>query len=431
MANIKILFWIMNTGLIFYLIFFQRKETESTWAWILLLLNFPVLGFVLFLLTGQSVPKQKRSQKQEYIGSITEDNHVEILTSGEEKFKALFTDIKSARKEILIQYYIFKEDFLFQYLRELLYKKASEGVTVRVLYDSLGSRKISRRSWKKMQKKGVEVKCFRHSFFSTFLSAFSGFNYRNHRKILVIDQYIGYIGGYNIGKEYLGLEPKFGFWRDTHFRIVGSAVHSLRNVFMEDWGESEYFSVLRGGQGGSAVQMVTSGPNSASPHIRNVYLRCISGARKKIWIQTPYFIPDAAILNALKMALLSGKEVKLMIPQKPDHMFVYWATLYYAAELLEMGARIFIYQKGFLHAKGVIMDEEVYCYGTANMDIRSFSLNYEMNAIVYGQEEVRKMCVIFENDLKDCKELTIQEYGSRSPQIRIKEQISRLLSPLL
>ena len=200
---------------------------------------------------------------------------------------------------------------------------------------------------------------------------------------------------------------------------------------MEDWGESEYFSSWKGGQGGSAVQMVTSGPNSISPHIRNVYLRCISGAKKKIWIQTPYFVPDAAILNALKLALLSGKEVKLMIPKKPDHMFVYWATLYYVAELLEMGARIFIYQKGFLHAKGVIMDEEVYCYGSANMDIRSFSLNYEMNAIVYGQEEVKKMSAVFEKDLEDCKELTAQEYDSRSVQIRIKEQISRLLSPLL
>ncbi len=431
MEKVKILFLIINTGLIFYLIFFQRKETESTWAWILLLLNFPILGLILFLLTGQSIPKQKLSKRREYIGAITEDNHVEILTSGEEKFKALFADIKNARKEILVQYYIFKEDFLFQYLRELLYKKASEGVTVKILYDSLGSRKISGRRWKKMQKKGVEVKCFKHSFFSTFLSALSGFNYRNHRKILVVDQYIGYIGGYNIGKEYLGMEPRFGFWRDTHFRIVGSAVNSLRNVFMEDWGESKYFSTLNGGKGGSAVQMITSGPNSVSPHIRNVYLRCISGAKKKIWIQTPYFIPDAAILNALKLALLSGKEVKLMIPQKPDHMFVYWATLYYAAELLQMGAKIFIYQKGFLHAKGVIMDDEVYCYGTANMDIRSFSLNYEMNAIVYGQEEVRKMCAIFEKDLKDCKELTVQEYDARSLQIRVKEQVSRLLSPLL
>ena len=179
------------------------------------------------------------------------------------------------------------------------------------------------------------------------------------------------------------------------------------------------------------MQMVTSGPTSYSPHIRNVYLRCIGNAKKHIRIQTPYFIPDAAVLNALKLALLSGKDVFLMIPGKPDHMFVHWASLYYAAELLKMGAKIYIYEKGFLHAKGIIMDDEIYCYGTANMDVRSFHLNYEINAIVYGRDEVKKMCDIFEKDLLDCRQLTFQEYASRGLKIRIKEHISRLLSPLL
>ena len=428
---VRTLFRVINVVLILDLIFRGKKETESTWAWILLLLNFPIIGFVLFLLTGQSIPKQKRNKNEEYIGVITEDNHVDILTTGEEKFAAVFADIVNAKKEILIQYYIFKDDFLFEKLRELLYKKVSEGVSVRVLYDRLGSRKVRSRRWKEIYGKGIEVKCFKHSFFSPFLSAVSGFNYRNHRKILVVDGYIGYIGGYNVGKEYLGMDRRFGFWRDTHFRLVGSAVDSLRNVFLEDWGEKKGCIPLQGGVGGSVVQMVASGPISTSPHIRNVYLRCISGAKEKIWIQTPYFVPDMIVLNALKLALLSGKEVRLMIPCKPDHMFVYSATLYYAAELLQMGAKIYIYQKGFLHAKGIIMDEEVYCFGTANMDIRSFHLNYEVNAIVYGQEEVKKMCSIFKKDLEDCKELTLQEYTSRSLQHRIKEQISRLLSPVL
>lgn len=179
------------------------------------------------------------------------------------------------------------------------------------------------------------------------------------------------------------------------------------------------------------MQMVVSGPTSPSPHIRNVYLRCIGNAKKKIQIQTPYFIPDEPVLNALKLALLSGKEVYLMLPKKPDHMFVYWASLYYAAQLLEMGAKVYIYQTGFLHTKGMIMDEDIYCYGTANMDIRSFHLNYEINAIVYGREEVKKMCEFYRHDLENCKQLTAQEYASRSLKIRIKEQISRLLSPLL
>lgn len=428
---IRTLFRIINIGLILYLVFYGKKETESTWAWILLLLNFPIAGFLLFLLTGQSIPKQQWNKKEEYMGVLTEDNHVDILTTGEEKFAAVFSDILNAKKEILIQYYIFKDDFLFEQLRQLLYKKVSEGVKVRVLYDRLGSRKVHGRRWRELIRKGVDVKCFKHSFLSPFLSTVSGFNYRNHRKILIVDGYIGYIGGYNVGKEYLGMESRFGFWRDTHFRMVGSCVDSLRNIFLKDWGEKDALTVLQGGFGGSAVQMVASGPTSASAHIRNVYLRCISGAKEKIWIQTPYFVPDTVVLNALKLALLSGKEVKLMIPCKPDHMFVYSATLYYAAQLLQMGGRVYIYQKGFLHAKGIIMDEEVYCFGTANMDIRSFHLNYEVNAIVYGQEEVKKMCMIFERDLEACKELTLQEYASRSLQTRIKEQISRLLSPLL
>lgn len=430
MERVKTCFLIINVGLIFYLIFVEKKETESTWAWVLLLFNFPILGLVLFLLTGQTIPKQKKTGGQT-VGGVTEDNFVEILTTGEEKFQRVFTDILNAKKEILIQYYIFKEDFLFQKLREVLYKKTAEGVKVKVLYDRLGSRKIPQSKWKEMKEAGVEVKCFQHGLWRNLLSIISGFNYRNHRKIIVIDNYIGYLGGYNIGKEYLGLESRFGFWRDTHLRIVGSAVSSLRNVFYLDFGAKDEGEVMKGGVGGCAVQVVISGPTSESPHIRNVYLRCISNAKKKISIQTPYFIPDTAVLNALKMALLSGKEVYLMLPCKPDHMFVYWASFYYAGELLQMGARVYIYQKGFLHAKGMIMDEEVYCYGTANMDIRSFHLNYEINAIVFGGGEAEKMYTIFEKDKQDCKELTLQEYASRSLKIRIKEHISRLLSPLL
>ena len=428
---IRTLFRVLNIMLILDLVFRGEKETESTWAWILLLLNFPIIGFLLFLLTGQRMPKQEWKNKEEYIGGLTEDNHVDILATGEEKFSAVFSDIMNAKKEILIQYYIFKDDFLFENLKQLLYKKVTEGVKVRVLYDRLGSRRMRKRRWRELKSKGIEVKSFKHRVKNPVVSTVFGLNYRNHRKILVVDGYIGYIGGYNVGKEYLGMDHRFGFWRDTHFRLVGSVVDSLRNIFLEDWGECGNFVPLQGGGGGSAVQVVSSGPRTSSPHIRNVYLRCISGAKEKIWIQTPYFIPDSAVLNALKLALLSGKEVKLMIPCKPDHMFVYSATVYYAAELLRMGAGIYIYQKGFLHAKGIIMDEEVYCFGTANMDIRSFHLNYEVNAIVYGQEEVGKMCLLYKKDLEDCKELTWQEYASRSLKNRVKEQISRLLSPLL
>lgn len=427
MLILKVVLRSVSIILINYLVFFKKKETISTWAWILLLLKFPLLGIVLFFLTGQEFPKED-GRDTESIGEITEDNDIRILLNGKEKFEAVFQDIKEAKKEIWIQYYIIKEDFLFLKLQELLIKKAAQGVEIRILYDALGSRKIKKSAWQKMCRKGIQVKVFQYSFVRKL---FLGLNYRNHRKIIVIDRHIGYLGGYNWGKEYLGMEPKFGFWRDTHLRFVGSAVQSLREVFLKDWGEETVKPFMKTGQGGSVVQIVTSSPGTKAPHIRNVYLRLIMAAKKSIWIQTPYFIPDQPILTALKMALLSGKEVKIMIPCKPDHAFVYWVTLFYAGELLEAGAEVYIYENGFLHTKGMIMDEEIYCYGTANMDIRSFWLNYEINALVYGKDEVMKMVRAYQADLLQCKVLESQEYASRKLKIRIKEQLFRLLSPLL
>lgn len=428
MQLVKIVLKSISFGFIIYLIFFQKKETESTWAWILLLLEVPLLGIILYFLTGQEFPKESRKANTKQTGEITEDNNIQILLTGEEKFETLLKDMKAAKKEIWMQYYIIKEDFLFSKIQEILIKKAAQGVDVRIMYDGLGSRKVRKQNWEKLRQKGIGVKAFKSPFLRRMIS---GFNYRNHRKIVVIDRYIGYVGGFNLGKEYLGLEAKFGFWRDTHLRITGSAVHSLREVFLKDWGEYSETSLGVRGTGGSVVQVITSSPGTRAPHIRNTYLRLIMSAKEKIWIQTPYFIPDQPVLTALKMALLSGKEVKLMIPCKPDHAFVYWATLFYAGELLEAGAKVYIYENGFLHTKGMIMDEEIYCYGTANMDIRSFRLNYEINVLVYGRDEVRKMCEIYEKDIECCKVLEKEAYVSRKLKIRIKEQLFRLLSPLL
>lgn len=425
--NLKIIFRLISIILIFYLIFVQNKEIANTWAWILLLLNYPMLGTVLYFLTGQEFPKEN-AMCTESIGEITEDNDIRILLNGNEKFEALFQDIKHAKKEIWIQYYIIKQDFLFLNLQEMLIKKAAQGVDVRILYDALGSRKIKKGDWEKLRHNNIQVRKFRKRFLRGFLG---GFNYRNHRKIIVIDGHIGYMGGYNLGKEYLGLEPKFGFWRDTHLRFVGSSVQSLREVFLKDWGEKTEKRDIITGKRGSVVQIITSSPGTKAPHIRNVYLRLIMAAKKSIWIQTPYFIPDQPVLTALKMALLSGKEVKIMIPCKPDHAFVYWVTSFYAGELLEAGAQIYIYENGFLHTKGMIMDEEIYCYGSANVDIRSFRLNYEINALVYGKDEVEKMIEAYKKDILCCKILKPSVYASRKLIIRVKEQLFRLLSPLL
>ena len=418
----------VSLGIILHLIFFQKREIYATWAWILLLTFLPVPGILLYFFTGQEIRKIRKEEEKEAVGRTTGDNYVEIFVKGEEKFRALLADIKEAKKEILIQYYIIKKDELLHLLEESLLKKAEEGVSIRILYDSLGSRQMRKRDWVRMRKRGIRIKKYAAVKRVPLLFPL---NHRNHRKIVVIDHYISYVGGFNIGREYLGRDPRFGVWRDTHLKITGSTARVLRQVFYQDWGEEEVGKRYERGGGGTTVQIVTSGPFSTAPHVRNTYLRLIAQAKEKIWIQTPYFIPDASIMTALKLALLSAKEVRIMIPCKPDHMFVYHATLSYVRELAEMGARIYIYRSGFMHAKGIIMDGMIYCYGSANLDMRSFYLNHEINAIIYEKTKVEEMCRIYEEDLKECCLLEELENSSKKPEIHVKEQLCRLLSPLL
>lgn len=266
-------------------------------------------------------------------------------------------------------------------------------------------------------------------------------NYRNHRKIVVIDNKVAYVGGFNIGKEYIGLDPKFGYWRDTHLRIEGTALLQLEIRFLLDWNyaakenlftNSKYLEIeAKSYKSGCEMQIISSGPDSRMKIIRDNYVRLIGKAQKSIYIQSPYFIPDDAMLNALIIAIYSGIDVNIMIPCKPDHPFVYWATYSYIGELVMAGAKCYTYDNGFLHAKGIVVDDKVFCYGTANMDIRSFGLNFEVNAVVYNEQKATEMRQIFENDLEHCSQITKDVYASRSLMIRIKEQVSRLLSPLL
>lgn len=306
---------------------------------------------------------------------------------------------------------------------------------------------MPQKRWEQLEKAGVKVGVF----FPALLGRLNlRINYRNHRKIVVIDGNIGYVGGFNIGREYISRDPKFGYWRDTHLRITGDAVVSLQIRFALDWNYAThenlftnmaYFEpqdradLVRAMQTGEkrllAIQIVASGPDTLDRQIRNNYLELFHKARKNIYIQTPYFVPDDTILSALKIAARSGVDVRLMIPCKPDHPFVYWATYSYAGDLLQAGARCYVYDNGFLHAKGVMVDGRVSCYGTANMDIRSFELNFEVNATIYDEEVTRELEEIFRNDLYHCREITPEVYEKRSLLIRVKEQGSRLLSPLL
>lgn len=475
--------WIMehllflNALLSIAIVFFQRRDPKTVWTWLLVLYFIPVVGFVLYLLMGQDMRKRKmfrmkemedslnsQIQKQEEIifrnefnlsdsslddyhdlvlynleamqAAYSDDNKVTIYTDGNEKFDALIEAIDSAERFIHIQYYIIKNDILFERIVKHLVKKASEGVEVRVLCDGMGGRSVKASYWKRLRKQGIQVAIF---FPPLFKRLQLRINYRNHRKIAVIDGKTAFVGGFNIGKEYIGLDRKFGYWRDTHLKLEGSAVAQLQVRFILDWNYAArddlfsregYFPETEP-KGSTGIQIVSSGPDSKYQEIRDNYLRLISKAKRNIYIQTPYFIPDEAVMTALRIAAMSGVDVKLMIPCKPDHPFVYWATYSFAGELLDAGARCYTYDEGFLHAKGIMVDGLAASYGTANMDMRSFYLNFEVNAVIYSSEVTRQLEGIFLKDLGKCTEITPYDYSRRKLSVRIKEQVSRLLSPIM
>lgn len=470
----------INIILSILIIFFQRRNPTAVWTWLLVLYFIPIVGFLLYLVVGQDYRKSRMFKMKEIEDEIkyavrrqeesiyrrklrlktpemerfqslilynlntaeavlTDNNDIRIFTDGREKFDALMEEMKGAKNYIHLQYYIIRDDELWKEIEEILLKKAAEGVEVRVLFDSMGCRKMREKSWRRLEKGGVEVA----EFFPAFLGQFQfRVNYRNHRKIAVIDGRVGFVGGFNIGREYIGLDTKkFGYWRDTHLCIEGSAVTSLAVRFVLDWNyaakenlflEDRLFEIPEYERDGrSLVQIVSSGPDSKYDSVRDNYLKMIQMAEHHIYLQTPYFIPDQAILDSLKIAAKSGVDVRIMIPCKPDHPFVYWATYSYIGEMVAAGAKCYVYNNGFLHAKTLSIDGMVACVGTANMDFRSFGLNFEVNAVIYSERTVQRLERAFENDMTLCTQVTRKVYDERGLVIKAKEQFSRLLSPLL
>lgn len=461
------------------IVFFQRRDPTSVWAWLLLLYFVPILGFFLYLVIGHDYRKSRMFRIKEVEDEInaaikkqentifnnefhitdervrnyqdlvlfnletsgaiySENNSVRVFTDGNEKFNALIEEMKNARKYIHVQYYIMSKGELLDRILTVLENKAAQGVEVRVLYDGMGGRNLSRKNIKRMKQAGIGV----GEFFPAFLGRFQlRFNYRNHRKIVVIDGKKAFVGGFNVGDEYIGKVKKFGYWRDTHLEVTGDAVNDLHIRFLLDWNYAvkenlfrfeKYFKTKSNVKANKlGMQIISSGPDSKRQEIRDNYLRLINKARERIYIQTPYFIPDEPVFTALKIAALSGVDVRVMIPCKPDHPFVYWATYSYAGDLLESGARCYCYDDGFLHAKGIVVDGLVSCYGTANMDMRSFALNFEVNAVIYDPEVSWQLEKAFLDDLTKCTEMTKYNYDRRNLTIRIKEQVSRLLAPLM
>ena len=465
--------YLINIVMVLSLIFIERKDIDSTWAWLLVMLLFPGFGFVFYLLLGQNLTKEKifnekkikdqqmskeliedykkekRIQKLDdsYLDFIrfnfnncgalyTSGNEVNIYTEGENKFKDLIMDIREAKNFIHIQYYIFRLDELGNLIINELKKKVDEGVEVRMLVDGMGSKSIRKKDIKYIEGLGIKTSIFfprKTPFFSIRI------NYRNHRKIVVIDGKIGYVGGFNVGDEYVNKGKQFDYWRDTHIRIKGNAVNELNKRFILDWdyaseGElkdvKKYFPTQLS-NGDIGMQIISSGPDNKEEYIKNAYMKMINSARKSVYIQTPYLVPDKSINEALKMAALSGIDVRIMVPGDPDHFFMDWILSANMGELLKSGVKIYRYEIGFIHAKTIVVDGILSTVGTANLDIRSFRLNFEINAFIYDEEFSKNMENIFREDISNCKIMNIIEYQNRGRLIRIKESLIRLISPLL
>lgn len=470
---------LLNMLLALAVIFLERKNASSTWAWLMVLYFIPLFGFILYLILGQKLRKRKLSKLLEesqriiedtieaqkiqldyrtlvyndpattsyrdmiYMNLVssysvyTQDNAIQIFTDGNSKFDALLQDIESAQHHIHLIYYIVRNDELGNRLIHALTEKAKQGVEIRFLYDHIGSKGLPKRFFQALKSAGGKAVAF---FPSRIPYVNLKLNYRNHRKLAILDGEIGYIGGFNIGDEYLGRNKYFGEWRDTHLRVQGHAVHQMQAQFLMDWNlaskgmitlDSKYFPQTFNIDGRIGMQVVASGPDTEYQQIKQAYIKMIYSAKKCIYLQTPYFVPDESLMTALKIAALSGIEVKVMLPRKKDHFFVYWATHSYLSELLAGGAKCYLYEKGFLHAKTLVVDGQVASVGTANIDIRSFKLNFEMNAFIYDSATAIELQRIFEQDLEECVELTIEGYSKRPLFNRFKESISRLLSPIL
>ena len=473
-----VLIHVVNLLTMAFMIFKEKRSTNSIIAWILILYLAPYVGFIVFILIGRKMNNanmfgfknaelntfksylNKNEEKNKYnkeslyeknkdmilaleamdYSPYRNDNNVSMYSDGKLFFNELLESLKKAKKSINIEFYIFKNDDIGTKILNVLEEKAKEGVEVRLLYDSVGSRSLNRNVLNKLINEGGKV----GEFFPSWLKFINiNMNFRNHRKIVVIDNNVGFVGGFNVGDEYLGKDSKFGYWRDTHIKFTGGAVNDLNLRFLADWRYAtkeevsleEIFEANEENSNSNNVgmQIVSSGPNLSDKYeIKMAYLKMIQKAKKYLYIQSPYLIIDNSISDSLKLAAASGVDVKIMIPGKGDHPFVYWANLVYAGDLIKEGIRVFHYDKNaFLHAKTVVIDDEVCSIGTANMDTRSFELNFEVSSFIYSEKIAKEQKYEFENDMKMCEELTLEKYQNRSRIVKIKESLSRLFSDVL
>ncbi len=449
----------------------ENRQPTKALVWLLVLVFVPVLGIVLYFFFGQNTRKERIISRQSldelsrrsmmgYVEqknlSVPEEykplmrmlahegwalpfknNEVEIFTDGYQFFPALLREIAQAKHHIHIDTYIFNDDALGQVVADALIDKANEGVEVRVIYDSVGSWSVKSSFFERMRDAGVDVHAFMPVKFPAFTSKV---NYRNHRKLCVVDGKVGFIGGMNIAARYVtGRNGRK--WRDTHLRVVGGAVYGIQSAFLVDWffvdrtliSDRRYYPEIDNQDHNDCLaQVVTSNPTSEWPEIMNAYVRILLQAKKYVYMETPYFLPTETFTSALRICALSGVDVKLMIPSKADAKVVEWASRSYVMQALEDGVDVRLYEDGFNHSKLLIADDTLCSCGSTNIDFRSFDNNFESNIFFYDHEVTKRMKQVFLDDLEHCVAVKdMKDIENRSFFSRLWESIVRLFSPLL
>ena len=459
------------------MIILEKRSPYKTAAWILALILLPVFGVVFYLFFGQEYRKQKLfsrkglkslnkfrklsfkqlrqfeqtlqnldpmvREKENIIrlllknsnALLTYASRITIMHNAADTFSAIFSSIEGAKHHIHLEYYIIDDDEIGNQFKNLLIKKSREGVIVRIIVDDVGSWGLSKKYLEDLRINNVEIYSFMEVRFPRLTSQV---NYRNHRKILVVDGVTGFTGGVNIADRYLkGLEG-IGPWRDTHIQIEGEAVGGLQVVFAADW----FFVVQENLTGkryfpqtndleGIPVQISASGPDSDWESIGQAFFTAIASAKSRIYIASPYLMPPFEIIYALKTAALSHVDVRILFPEKTDSVIPRWSSFSYIEELLEAGVRIYFYQAGFIHSKYLIVDEVFSTVGTTNLDFRSFETNFEVNAFIYDQHFTATLSKQFRSDLRNSREVKLAEWKARKWHFKMRESLAHIVSPLL
>lgn len=471
--------FIANIILASVVLFFERKRPVYTLFWITILLLTSYFGFIAYLFFGMKFYKKRNTEKfytRNFLRQIYKENHYKVqlvekrtklisyitqsvgnkvtylnnvyfFKEGNSFFSRMISDIKNAKETINMEYFIFSDDEFGSTIYDELLVKAKEGVKIKIIIDGIGTKIIKRKRIHELKRAGIEIKTFFPSHFPFFRFGNLRANYRDHRKLCIIDSLILYTGGFNIGKEYIG-QGRFGNWRDTGARIVGEIAVDADREFYISWNfvhqgvslkdidkhlrkKVEDIDEQKNKFHINAMQIVSSGPNYKTRTIRDSFISLIMSAKRSIYIETPYFVPDDLLLDCLEIAILSGVEVKIIIPAVGDHPFVYWANQGFIIELLEMGAEVYRYKDGFFHSKLIIIDNQVASFGSANFDYRSLYQNFEINFNVYDLELVGHLRQIFFEDISKSVSLDYRIMKERSVREKIKESLCRLISPVI